>query len=167
MTVNVKSRTVPCKPYDDQRPGTAGLRKTVRTFRQPHYLETYLQAIFSTVDFAPGASLVVGGDGRYLNPEAIQVIARMAAAHGVARLITGLQGQLSTPAASLLIRKHQAAGGFLLTASHNPGGPDGDFGIKFNTRTGGQAPESLSESIYAASREVHEYRIADLPELDL
>jgi phosphoglucomutase len=167
MTEKVKSRMVACKPYDDQRPGTAGLRKTVRTFRQPHYLETYLQAIFSTLEFAPGATLIVGGDGRYMNQEAVQVIARMAAAHGIGKLITGLDGQLSTPAASLLIRRHGAAGGFLLTASHNPGGPDGDFGIKFNTHTGGQAPEALSEQIFAASREVSEYRIAELPDFDL
>jgi len=165
--VNVKYRVVDCQPYDDQRPGTAGLRKTVRTFRQPHYLETYLQAIFSTVGFSPGASLVVGGDGRYLNPQAIQTIACMAAAHGIGKLITGISGRLSTPAASLLIRQHEAAGGFLLTASHNPGGPEGDFGIKFNTSTGGQAPEALSESIYSASRRVNEYPIADLPEIDL
>lgn len=156
-----------CRPYQDQKPGTAGLRKTVKTFLQPNYLETYLQAIFQTVDFPANATLVVGGDGRYLNREAIQIIARLAAANGVCRLITGQDGLLSTPAASLLIRARKADGGLLLTASHNPGGPDGDFGIKFNMPSGGQAPEALSEAIFQASRGITTYQIADLPEIDL
>lgn len=160
-------RTIACSPYDDQRPGTAGLRKRVTVFRQPHYLESFLEAIFRTVGIPAGSTLVVGGDGRYLNRESIQVIARMAAAHGIAHLITGRDGLLSTPAASHLIRRRGAAGGLLLTASHNPGGPDGDFGIKFNTAAGGQAPESLTDAVYAASRNIHDYRIADLPEIDL
>ena len=167
MSMNATIQTVSCEPYDDQRPGTAGLRKKVAVFQQPHYLETFLEAIFRTVKIESGASLIVGGDGRYLNAESIQVIARMAAAHGAAQVITGLDGLLSTPAASNLIRERQAAGGLLLTASHNPGGPNGDFGVKFNTATGGQAPESLTDAIYAASRDITSYRIADLPTLDL
>jgi phosphoglucomutase len=127
----------------------------------------FLEAIFSSVELPGQAVLIAGGDGRFMNKQAIQVIARMAAAHGVRRLVTGQHGLLSTPAASLLIRQRRAAGGLLLTASHNPGGPDGDFGIKFNTATGGQAPESLTEAIFAASAGIREYRIADLPELDL
>ncbi len=167
MSTSFTIRQVSCAPFQDQRPGTAGLRKKVQVFQQEHYLESFLQAIFATVDFKAGAVLVTGGDGRYLNTEAIQIIARMAAAHGVRKLITGQHGLLSTPAASLLIRQREASGGLLLTASHNPGGPDGDFGIKFNTATGGQAPESLTEAIYSASKNVREYSIADLPPIDL
>ncbi len=167
MSTSFTIRQVPCVPYQDQRPGTAGLRKKVQVFQQEHYLESFLQAIFTTVDFKDDAVLVTGGDGRYLNTEAIQIIARMAAARGVRKLITGQHGLLSTPAASLLIRQREASGGLLLTASHNPGGPDGDFGIKFNTANGGQAPESLTEAIYAASKRVREYLIADLPPIDL
>jgi len=160
-------REVDCTPYEDQRPGTAGLRKKVAVFRQPGYLETYLQAILETVALPAEAVVVAGGDGRFLNRESIPVIAGMCAAHGAARLVTGRHGLLSTPAASNLIRARRAAGGFVLTASHNPGGPDGDFGIKYNVATGGQAPESLTEAIFRASRTVHAYRIAELPELDL
>ncbi|MDJ0926279.1 MAG: alpha-D-glucose phosphate-specific phosphoglucomutase [Gammaproteobacteria bacterium] len=167
MSTDANIQTIACKPYDDQRPGTAGLRKKVTVFQQPHYLETFLEAIFRTVAIEPGASLVVGGDGRYLNSESIQVIARMAAAHGVGQIITGRDGLLSTPAASNLIRERRAAGGLLLTASHNPGGPNGDFGVKFNTATGGQAPESLTEAIFTASQDITSYRIADLPNLEL
>jgi phosphoglucomutase len=160
-------REVQCEPYDDQRPGTAGLRKKVAVFRQPHYLETFLESIFRTVEMPPGATLVVGGDGRYMNRESIPVIAGLAAAHGVARIVTGIDARLSTPAASHLIRECQAAGGLLLTASHNPGGPDGDFGVKFNVSTGGQAPEAVTEAVYAASKTIRSYRICDLPELPL
>jgi phosphoglucomutase len=167
MTKPAQYREVACNPYNDQRPGTAGLRKKVRVFQQPYYLETFLEAIFRTVDIPSGATLVVGGDGRYLNRESIPIIAGIAAAHGVGQLITGVDGLLSTPAASHLIRARGAAGGLLLTASHNPGGPDGDFGVKFNTRAGGQAPESVTEAIYANSLEVHSFRICELPELPL
>lgn len=167
MNNAAKCREIQCEPYSDQRPGTAGLRKKVAVFRQPHYLETFLEAIFRTVQIAPGSALVVGGDGRYMNRESIPVIAGIAAAHGVGRIVTGVDGRLSTPAASHLIRDKQAAGGLLLTASHNPGGPDGDFGLKFNTATGGQAPEAITEAIYAASQTIRSYRLCDLPELPL
>ncbi|UCG73506.1 MAG: alpha-D-glucose phosphate-specific phosphoglucomutase [Chromatiales bacterium] len=167
MSDTANCREIQCEPYSDQQPGTAGLRKKVKVFRQPHYLESFLEAIFRTVKIAPGSALVVGGDGRYMNRESIPVIAGLAAAHGVGRIITGLDGRLSTPAASHLIRDRQAAGGLLLTASHNPGGPDGDFGLKFNTATGGQAPEATAEAIYAASQSITSYRLCDLPELPL
>jgi phosphoglucomutase len=143
------------------------LRKRVAVVRQPHYLETFVQALLDTVALPRGATLVLGGDGRYFNDEAIQVILRVAAANGIERFTIGRNGWLSTPAASHLIRQRDAAGGFILTASHNPGGPDGDFGIKFNVRGGGQAPEALTEAIYQRSRELREYRIAKLPALAL
>ena len=123
-------RIVATMPFSDQRPGTSGLRKRVPVFQQPHYLENFVQAVLDVAALPPGATLVVGGDGRFLNREAIQVILRMAAANGVARALVGRGGILSTPAASHLIRVRGAAGGILLSASHNPGGPDGDFGIK-------------------------------------
>ena len=153
---------IPTRPYDDQRPGTAGLRKTVAHFRQPHYLENFVQAVFDAYPKLKGASLVIGGDGRYFNREAIAVLLRMAVANGVTRCVVGKDGLLSTPAAALLIPAVGAAGGFILTASHNPGGPDGDFGIKFNVDNGGQASERLTETIYTRSRELHRIRI--LPE---
>lgn len=158
---------ISCEPFSDQRPGTAGLRKKVTVFRQPHYLETFVEAVFRAAALPDCATLVVGGDGRFDNDRAIQRIAALAAGRGVARLVIGQHGLLSTPAASHLIRKLGADGGFILTASHNPGGPDGDFGIKFNIANGGQAPESLTESVYAHSREVTSYRLAALPEFDL
>ena len=161
------ARTVPTSPFPDQRPGTAGLRKKVRVFRQPNYLENFLQAVFNAAGDFNGATLVAGGDGRFWNREALQALFRVAAGNGVERIIVGRQGLLSTPAASHLIRLHGAAGGFLLTASHNPGGPDGDFGVKFDTANGGQAPESLTEAAWRASLELSEYRVADMPEPDL
>jgi phosphoglucomutase len=160
-------RSVPTRPFSDQRPGTAGLRKKVRVFRQPHYLENYLQAVFNAGGDFAGATLVAGGDGRYWNREALDVLFRIAAGNGVGRMLVGRGGLLSTPAASHLIRLHGAAGGFLLTASHNPGGPDGDFGVKFDTANGGQAPESLSEAVWRASAVLSEYRVADIPGPDL
>jgi len=160
-------RSIPTRPFQDQRPGTAGLRKKVRVFRQPNYLENFLQAVFNTAGDFRGATLVAGGDGRYWNREALQILFRVAAGNGVARIIVGREGLLSTPAASHLIRLHGAAGGFLLTASHNPGGPDGDFGVKFDTANGGQAPESLTEAAWRASLELEEYRVVDMPEPDL
>jgi phosphoglucomutase len=168
MTTNVKKITeISCEPYDDQRPGTAGLRKKVAVFQQPHYLESFVHAILTTAGFTPNACLVIGGDGRYFNATAIQVIARMAPAYGIRRLIIGRDGVLSTPAASNLIRSRKADGGIILTASHNPGGADGDFGIKFNTATGGQAPESLAEQVYAASRRITSYRMTGIPDIAL
>ncbi len=160
-------RIIPTRPYGDQRPGTAGLRKKVRVFRQPNYLENFLQSVFNAAGSFDGASLVAGGDGRFWNREALGVLFRIAAGNGVARIIVGRGGLLSTPAASHLIRLHHAAGGFLLTASHNPGGEDGDFGVKFDTANGGQAPESLTEAAWRESTRISEYRIADIPMPDL
>ena len=154
------------QPFADQKPGTSGLRKSSRQFETPHYLESFIEAILRTVPGIAGGTLVVGGDGRYGNRRAIGVIARMAAAHGVARLITTTGGILSTPAASNLIRKHSATAGIILSASHNPGGPDGDFGVKVNGANGGPAPESLTDAIYAATQTLDGYRIweeVDLP----
>ncbi|MGI9291399.1 MAG: alpha-D-glucose phosphate-specific phosphoglucomutase [Gammaproteobacteria bacterium] len=158
---NISIRTVKCEPYQDQKPGTAGLRKKVAVFKQPHYLETFVQCIFDSLQLDKGAVLVVGGDGRYYNREAIQTIIAMSAANGIGKLIIGQNGLLSTPAASNLIRKKHTDGGILLTASHNPGGPDGDFGIKFNTETGGQASESMTNEVYRLSQSISEYRIAN------
>jgi phosphoglucomutase len=158
--------TVQTHPFDDQRPGTSGLRKTVNQFQTTHYLENFVQAIFDMVPELKGGTLVVGGDGRYYNREAIQTIIRMAVAHGVSRLLVGRDGLLSTPAASAVIRKHRTQGGIILSASHNPGGPDGDFGIKFNAANGGPAPEQLTEAIYARTRELTDYctvESADIP----
>jgi phosphoglucomutase len=160
-------RSIPTSPYADQRPGTAGLRKKVRVFQQPNYLENFLQAVFQAAGDFSGAMLIAGGDGRYWNREALATLFRIAAGNGVARIIVGRGGLLSTPAASHLIRMHGAVGGFLLTASHNPGGPDGDFGVKFDTANGGQAPESLTEAVWRASAALTEYRVADIPEPDL
>ena len=160
-------RSIATRPFDDQRPGTAGLRKKVRIFQQPHYLENFLQSVFNAAGDFSGATLVAGGDGRYWNREALSVLFRIAAGNGVGRIIVGRHGLLSTPAASHLIRLHEAAGGFLLTASHNPGGPDGDFGVKFDTANGGQAPESLTEAAWRASLEIEAYRVADIPEPEL
>ncbi len=140
-------QTVPTRPFEGQRPGTSGLRKKTRVFMQPGYLENFVQSVFDAVrEDAPdgfGAeTLVVGGDGRYYNREAIQTIIRMAAANGFGRLLVGRGGILSTPAVSAVIRRREALGGLVLSASHNPGGIDEDFGIKYNTRNGGPAPES-------------------------
>lgn len=158
---------VTCTPYDDQRPGTAGLRRKVAVFQQPHYLETFVEAVFRAASLPAGARLVLGGDGRYFNDEAIGRIAALAAAHGVSELVIGQHGLLSTPVASHLIRSRRADGGFLLTASHNPGGPEGDFGIKFNVASGAQAPEAMTDRIHELSRQVTRYRVAQLPPLDL
>ncbi|NBB71854.1 MAG: alpha-D-glucose phosphate-specific phosphoglucomutase [Alphaproteobacteria bacterium] len=154
-------------PFDDQKPGTSGLRKKVGVFQQPHYVENFVQAVFDTVDGLAGGLLVVGGDGRYFNERAIQTILKMAAANGVARVLVGQNGLLSTPAASCVIRGRGAAGGFILSASHNPGGPDGDFGLKFNTAAGGPAPEGVTGPIYERTRTIEHYLTVDAPDLDL
>ena len=163
--MNVAS--IATQPFDDQRPGTAGLRKKTAVFTQPGYLENFLQSVFDTVPELRGGTLVAGGDGRYWNRDALVTLVRIAAGNGVRRLVIGQGGILSTPAASHLIRAREAQGGFLLTASHNPGGPDGDFGVKFNVANGGQAPESLTEAVYAASRRLRRYLVADVPGPDL
>ena len=156
------------RPFDDQKPGTAGLRKPVARFREPHYLENFIQSVFDTFPTLSGHTLVMGGDGRYFNREAIAVLLHMAAANGVQKTVVGRDGLLSTPAASLLIPAVGAAGGFILTASHNPGGPDGDFGIKFNIANGGQASETQTDAIYRRTLSIESYRILpDGPGIDL
>jgi phosphoglucomutase len=160
-------RIVPTVPFGDQRPGTSGLRKRVDVFAQPHYLEDFVQAVLETLALASASALVLGGDGRYGNREALQVILRMAAANGVGRMIVGRGGLLSTPAASCLIRKRAAAGGIILSASHNPGGPRGDFGVKVNGANGGPAPESLTEAIYARSLRLQAYRMLEATDVAL
>ena len=159
-------RTIRTTPFDDQKPGTSGLRKRVSVFQQPHYLENFVQSVFDCVPVGEG-TLVVGGDGRYHNKEALQVILRLAAANGYRRALVGRDGVLSTPAASHLIRKYQANGGLVLSASHNPGGPQGDFGIKYNLANGGPAPESVTDAAFAASEKIQEYHIVDAPDIDL
>jgi len=161
-------KTVASAPFDDQRPGTSGLRKKVSVFQQPRYLENFVQSIFDAVGALKGKTLAVGGDGRFHNREAVQIILRMAAANGIGRVLLGQGGLLSTPALSCVVRKHGAEGGIVLSASHNPGGPDGDFGVKYNIANGGPAPESVTEAIYACSRKIARYLIADgEPDLDI
>ena len=159
--------SVSVTPFQDQKPGTSGLRKPVAVFQQPHYLECFVQAIFNSVPGLTGNTLVLGGDGRYHNSEAIQTILRMAAAHGIRRVLVGQYGLLSTPAASAVIRKYQAAGGIILSASHNPGGPNGDFGIKFNSANGGPAVESLTEAMFANSKVLTEYHTIESEPVDI
>jgi phosphoglucomutase len=159
--------TISTRPFSDQRPGTSGLRKKVSVFQAPHYLENFVQSIFDTRKDLAGGTLALGGDGRYYNRQAIQIIIRMAAANGVARIIVGQGGLLSTPAASCVIRKYKTNGGIILSASHNPGGPDGDFGIKFNTANGGPAPESVTEAIFARTLEITGYRTLEAEDIDL
>ena len=154
-------------PYKDQRPGTSGLRKRVEVFRQGNYLKNFVQSVFDTQRDLVGGTLVLGGDGRFYNREAIQIILRMAAANGVARTLVGRGGLLSTPAASCVIRKYAAAGGLILSASHNPGGPDGDFGIKYNTANGGPAPEKVTEAIFARTLEIADYRSTTADDIPL
>jgi phosphoglucomutase len=160
-------QTIATKPFAGQRPGTSGLRKKVTEFQQPGYLENFVEAIFLTLGDCSGRTLVLGGDGRFFNREAIQTILRMAAAHDVARVLVGRGGILSTPAVSCVIRKHDAWGGIVLSASHNPGGPDGDFGIKYNIGNGGPAPEKITEAIFAHTQSVSAYRISDAGPVDL
>ena len=160
-------RDYPSTPYPDQKPGTSGLRKKVRVFQQPNYAENFVQSVFDVVDGKEGATLVIGGDGRFLNREVIQVAIRIAAAAGFARIVVGRGGILSTPAASNLIRIRGALGGLILSASHNPGGPDEDFGIKYNIANGGPAPEKVTEAIYARTRDIDRWRAVDAPKIDL
>ncbi|HEV7164914.1 MAG TPA: alpha-D-glucose phosphate-specific phosphoglucomutase [Gammaproteobacteria bacterium] len=156
------------RPFDDQRPGTAGLRRPVSRFREAHYLENFIQSVFDTFPTLAGHTLVIGGDGRFFNREAIGVLLRMAAANGVQKAVVGQDGLLSTPAASLLIPAVGAAGGFILTASHNLGGPEGDFGIKFNIGNGGQASESQTDAIYQRTLSIDSYKILPTgPGIDL
>ena len=160
-------RTVRTKPYDEQKPGTSGLRKQVPHFRQEHYAENFIQSIFDALSGFEGGTLVIGGDGRFHNSEVIGTAIRMAAANGFGRVLVGRGGILSTPAASNLIRKYEAVGGIILSASHNPGGPNGDFGIKYNGANGGPAPERVTEAIHARTKEIRKYRIVKGGEVDL
>jgi phosphoglucomutase len=167
-----KIRTVATKPFKDQRPGTSGLRKKTRIFLQPHYIENFVQSLFDslhqsgTVDFS-NEMLAIGGDGRFYNRAAIQIILRIAAANGFGRILVGRAGLMSTPAMSALIRRRAALGGILLTASHNPGGPDADFGIKYNIHNGGPAPESVTETIYAETQKISRFLAMDSPAIDI
>jgi len=158
--------TVATTPIAGQKPGTSGLRKKTPVFMGRHYLENFVQAIFDVVG-AQGKTFVLGGDGRYFNDRAAQVILRMAAANGAARVIVGQGALLSTPAASHLIRLNQTDGGIIMSASHNPGGPNEDFGVKFNMPNGGPAPESVTEAMYQRTTELAEYRICEAQDVDL
>jgi phosphoglucomutase len=160
-------RTVATTPFVGQRPGTSGLRKKVTEFQQHGYLENFVEAIFETLGECQGITLVLGGDGRFYNRTAIQVILKMAAAQGVGRVLVGRGGILSTPAVSCVIRKHGADGGIVLSASHNPGGPDGDFGIKYNIANGGPAPEKITEAIFVNTQTLSRYHISDAPDVNL
>ncbi|MEM9395484.1 MAG: alpha-D-glucose phosphate-specific phosphoglucomutase [Pseudomonadota bacterium] len=154
-------------PIEGQKPGTSGLRKKTHVFQTPHFLENYVQAVWNGIGGVAGKTLVLGGDGRYFNAEAAQVVLRMAAASGAARVIVGQGALLSTPAASNLIRIRNADGGIILSASHNPGGPDGDFGVKFNAANGGPASEAITDRIYAATQSIDTYRMLDAQDVDL
>jgi phosphoglucomutase len=161
------TRSVTTTPFEGQKPGTSGLRKKVTVFQQPHYLENFVQACFDSLEGFAGQTLVVGGDGRYHNREAVQTILKMAAANGFGRALVGRGGILSTPATSCVIRKHGAFGGLILSASHNPGGPTEDFGIKYNIGNGGPAPERITEAIFARTKEIDEFRILQAADVDL
>ncbi|MGZ8244583.1 alpha-D-glucose phosphate-specific phosphoglucomutase [Methylomagnum sp.] len=163
--MQIETRTT--TPFTDQKPGTSGLRKKVKVFQQANYLENFVQSVFDTLGDVTGKTLVLGGDGRYYNRQAAQTIVKMAAAHGVGRLIVGQGALLSTPAASCVIRKYKAHGGFVMSASHNPGGPDEDFGIKYNVTNGGPAPEGFTNGVYARTLEISDYKIATVSDVDL
>jgi phosphoglucomutase len=162
------NHSVVTTPIQGQRPGTSGLRKKVAVFRQPHYLENFVQSVFDSLEGIEAQTLVLGGDGRYFNDTAIQTILRMAAANGFGRVLVGQHGILSTPAVSCVIRRRHAFGGIILSASHNPGGPEGDFGIKYNTGNGGPAPEKITEAIFANTQQISRYlTLEDTPAVDL
>ncbi|MGD0641580.1 MAG: alpha-D-glucose phosphate-specific phosphoglucomutase [Roseiarcus sp.] len=160
-------RTVATTPYLDQKPGTSGLRKKVPVFQQPNYVENFVQSIFDSLEGFSGKTLVVGGDGRYYNREAIQTVVRIAIANGFGRIVIGKGGILSTPAVSALIRSLGAYGGVILSASHNPGGPDGDFGVKYNIGAGGPAPEKITDAIFAGTKTIAAYKTIDSADVDL
>jgi phosphoglucomutase len=160
-------RTVPTTPFEGQKPGTSGLRKKVKVFEQPNYSENFVQSVFDVVEGKTGATLVIGGDGRYHNRTVIQQAIRMAAANGFAKVLVGQGGILSTPAASNIIRQYGAIGGLVLSASHNPGGPDEDFGIKYNVSNGGPAPEKITDAIYARTTNIDRWLTVDVPDIDL
>ncbi|WP_448597299.1 alpha-D-glucose phosphate-specific phosphoglucomutase [Thermoleptolyngbya sp.] len=160
-------QTISTQPFADQKPGTSGLRKSVPIFQQPHYLANFIQSIFDSLDGYQGQTLVLGGDGRYFNRQAIQIILKMAAANGWGRVKVGQHGILSTPATSCVIRKYHAFGGIILSASHNPGGPNADFGVKYNIDNGGPAPEKVTDAIFSRTKEITEYKLLDAPDVDI
>ncbi|KKB12816.1 phosphoglucomutase [Devosia geojensis] len=160
-------KTIETTPYADQKPGTSGLRKRVTVYQQPNYVENYIQAIFDSLEGFEGQTLVIGGDGRYYNDVAIQKAIKIAAANGFGRVLVGQGGLLSTPAASHVIRHHKAFGGLVLSASHNPGGPDGDFGIKYNVSNGGPAPEKITDAVYERTKVITSYKIVEAGDVDL
>ena len=160
-------QTVSTTPFSDQKPGTSGLRKQVAVFQKPNYLENFVQSIFDSLDGYQGQTLVVGGDGRFYNRQAIQIILKMAAANGFGKALVGQGGIFSTPAVSCIIRKYKAFGGIVLSASHNPGGPDGDFGIKYNIGNGGPAPEKVTSAIFERSKVIDEYKLLDVEDVNL
>ena len=159
--------TIATTPFEGQKPGTSGLRKKVTVFQTPHYAENFIQSIFDALEGFAGTTLVIGGDGRYYNKVVVQTAIRMAAANGFGKVMAGRDGLLSTPAASHIIRKYQAFGGIILSASHNPGGPDGDFGIKYNAANGGPAPEKITGAIFARTKSILSYKIMSGPDIDL
>jgi phosphoglucomutase len=161
------TKTVETTPFDGQKPGTSGLRKKVTVFQQPHYLENFVQSIFDSLDDFAGTTLVIGGDGRFHNDQAVQTIIKMAAANGFGEVLVGQGGLLSTPAASAVIRKRKAFGGIILSASHNPGGPNGDFGIKYNIANGGPAPESVTAKIFEGTTSINAYKTVEAPDISL
>lgn len=160
-------KEVATTPFDDQKPGTSGLRKKVPVFQQEHYAENFIQSVFDSLEGFRGKTLVVGGDGRFFNREVIQKVIAIAAGNGFGRVIVGRGGILSTPAASNIIRKYEAFGGLILSASHNPGGPHEDFGIKYNIGNGGPAPEKITDAIFARSKVIDRFKIADLGTVDI
>ena len=160
-------QTVVTQPFSDQKPGTSGLRKKVPIFKQPNYLENFIQSIFDSLEGFSGQTFILGGDGRYYNRQAIQIILKMAAANGVGRMLVGQGGILSTPAASCIIRKNQAFGGIVISASHNPGGPEEDFGVKYNISNGGPAPEKVTSAIYERSKVIDSYKIIEARNINL
>ncbi|KAH9036443.1 phosphoglucomutase [Lactarius hengduanensis] len=164
--MSVKVKEIPTKPFDGQKPGTSGLRKRVKIFQQEHYTENFVQAIFDAIPLS-GSTLVIGGDGRFYSPEVVQIILKIASANDVSKVIIGKDGILSTPAASNVIRKYKANGGILLTASHNPGGPNADFGIKYNVDNGGPAPESITEKIFARTKTISSYKVLEASPVDI
>ncbi|KAF0117590.1 MAG: pgm [Rhodospirillaceae bacterium] len=167
MTVHTTMEIVATKPFSGQKPGTSGLRKKVTVFQHSHYLENFVQAIFDSLEDFAGQTLVVGGDGRFFNRHAVQIILKMAAANEFGRCLVGRGGILSTPAASGVIRKHRAFGGVVLSASHNPGGPHEDFGIKYNIGNGGPAPEKVTDAIHARSGVIDSYKILVAPDVEI
>ena len=160
-------KTIETNPFAGQKPGTSGLRRKVTEFTRAHYLENFVQSIFNMLGDCRGKRLAVGGDGRYYNRQAVQIIARMAAANGFGKLLIGRDGLFSTPAMSCVIRKYGTDGGIILSASHNPGGPDADFGVKFNGANGGPAPEAVTGNIYRETLSIDKYLTIEADDIEL